>query len=108
MRVVVYVHHMEIGGSQLGALELARETMARGPRRARARPSGRALWEVADRFGLDTGDPADPPDLAVAPEHGAGGLGGAPARADVVHAYEWGPAIDVALGPHLLLGTPPW
>ena len=27
-------------------------------------------------------------------------------RADVVHAYEWGPAIDVALGPHLLLGTP--
>lgn len=106
MRVVVYVHHMEIGGSQLGALELARETMARGHDVLVLAPPGGALWEVADRFGLDTvtlpthlswPSPRNMAEVASAVRR---------TRADVVHAYEWGPAIDVALGTHLLFGTP--
>ncbi|WP_129784277.1 glycosyltransferase family 4 protein [Promicromonospora panici] len=106
MRVVVYVHHMEIGGSQLNALELARETAARGHDVVVLAPPGGALWDVADRFGLD---------MVTLPTHltwpSPRNMAQAVStvrrlRADVVHAYEWGPAIDVALGPHLLLGTP--
>jgi glycosyltransferase involved in cell wall biosynthesis len=106
MRVVVYVHHMEIGGSQLNALELARETAARGHDVIVLAPPGGALWDVARRFGLD---------MVTLPTHltwpSPRNMAHAVAavrrlRADVVHAYEWGPAIDVALGPHLLLGTP--
>lgn len=106
MRVVVYVHHMEIGGSQLNALELARETAARGHDVVVLAPPGGALWDVARRFGLD---------MVTLPTHltwpSPRNMAHAVAavrrlRADVVHAYEWGPAIDVALGPHLLLGTP--
>jgi glycosyltransferase involved in cell wall biosynthesis len=106
MRVVVYVHHMEIGGSQLNALELARETAARGHDVVVLAPPGGALWDVARGFGLD---------LETLPTHltwpSPRNMAHAVStvrrlRADVVHAYEWGPAIDVALGPHLLLGTP--
>lgn len=106
MRVVVYVHHMEIGGSQLNALELARETVARGHDVVVLAPPGGALWDVAREFGLE---------MVTLPTHltwpSPRNMAQAVAavrrlRADVVHAYEWGPAIDVALGPHLLLGTP--
>ncbi|WP_454851951.1 glycosyltransferase family 4 protein [Promicromonospora soli] len=106
MKIVVYVHHMEIGGSQLNALELARETAARGHDVVVLAPPGGALWDVAHRFGLD---------MVTLPTHltwpSPRNMVQAVAtvrrlRADVVHAYEWGPAIDVALGPHLLLGTP--
>jgi glycosyltransferase involved in cell wall biosynthesis len=106
MRVVVYVHHMEIGGSQLGALELARETVARGHDVVVLAPPGGALWDVATRFGLDM---VRLPDHLTWPSprnmaHAVSTV--RRLRADVVHAYEWGPAIDIALGPHLLLGTP--
>jgi glycosyltransferase involved in cell wall biosynthesis len=106
MRVVVYVHHMEIGGSQLNALELARETAARGHDVVVLAPPGGALWDVARRFGLDMvtlpthltwPSPRNMTQAVTAVRR---------LHADVVHAYEWGPAIDVALGPHLLLGTP--
>ncbi|GAA2217971.1 hypothetical protein GCM10010413_03150 [Promicromonospora sukumoe] len=102
----MYVHHMEIGGSQLGALELARETMARGHDVLVLAPPGGALWEVADRFGLDT--ETLPTHLTwPSPRNMARVVSAVRrTRADVVHAHEWGPAIDVALGTHLLLGTP--
>jgi glycosyltransferase involved in cell wall biosynthesis len=106
MRVVVYVHHMEIGGSQLNALELARETAARGHDVVVLAPPGGALWDVARRFGLDM--VTLPTHLTwPSPRNMASAVSAVRRlRADVVHAYEWGPAIDVALGPHLLLGTP--
>lgn len=106
MRVVVYVHHMEIGGSQLNALELARETAALGHDVVVLAPPGGAMWDVARRFGLDL--EALPTHLTwPSPRNMAHAVSTVRRlRADVVHAYEWGPAIDVALGPHLLLGTP--
>lgn len=106
MRVVVYVHHMEIGGSQLNALELARETVARGHDVVVLAPPGGALWDVARRFGLEM--VTLPTHLTwPSPRNMAQAVSAVRRlRADVVHAYEWGPAIDVALGPHLLLGTP--
>lgn len=106
MRVVVYVHHMEIGGSQLNALELARETTARGHDVVVLAPPGGALWDVARGFGLEL--ETLPTHLTwPSPRNMAHAVSAVRRlRADVVHAYEWGPAIDVALGPHLLLGTP--
>ena len=106
MKVVVYVHHMEIGGSQLGALELARETAARGHDVVVLAPPGGAMWDVARRFGLDT---VTLPTHLIWPSPRNMARAVSVVRrigADVVHAYEWGPAIDVTLGPHLLLGTP--
>ncbi|PUB29939.1 glycosyltransferase involved in cell wall biosynthesis [Promicromonospora sp. AC04] len=106
MKVVVYVHHMEIGGSQLNALELARETAARGHDVVVLAPPGGAMWDVARRFGLDM---VTLPTHLVwpSPKNMAHAVSAVRRlRADVVHAYEWGPAIDVALGPHMLLGTP--
>ncbi|MFD2797226.1 glycosyltransferase family 4 protein [Promicromonospora vindobonensis] len=106
MKIVVYVHHMEIGGSQLNALELARETAARGHDVVVLAPPGGALWDVARGFGLDL--ERLPTHLTwPSPRNMAHAVSAVRRlRADVVHAYEWGPAIDVALGPHLLLGTP--
>jgi glycosyltransferase involved in cell wall biosynthesis len=106
MKIVVYVHHMEIGGSQLNALELARETAARGHEVVVLAPPGGALWDVARGFGLDL--ETLPTHLTWPSPRNMAHAVSAVRRlgADVVHAYEWGPAIDVALGPHLLLGTP--
>ncbi len=106
MRIVVYVHHMEIGGSQLNALELARETAARGHDVVVLAPPGGALWDVARGFGLAP-EPLPTHLTWPSPRNMAHAVSAVRRlRADVVHAYEWGPAIDVTLGPHLLLGTP--
>jgi phosphatidyl-myo-inositol alpha-mannosyltransferase len=106
MKVLVYPHTMEIGGSQLNAVETAAAVRDRGhevlvisrpgplvdtvrqldlahipldPRSTR-RPSPRAalqLASLAKRFGID-----------------------------VVHGYEWPPALEAFGGPRLLLGLP--
>ena len=105
MRVLVYPHSMELGGSQLNAVELAGAVVARGhevlvfsedgplvrrldalgvqhvlARRPRVRPSPTLLAQLC-RTVL---------------EH----------RVDVVHGYEWPPALEAVCGPQLRLGVP--
>ncbi|HSV66369.1 MAG TPA: glycosyltransferase family 4 protein [Mycobacteriales bacterium] len=107
MRVLVYPHAMELGGSQLNAIELA----------AAVRDRGHDVWVVAEdgplvstveglgleRIPLRVGASRRRPSSAVARQlievarrRGVG----------VVHGYEWPPGIEAFFGPRLRLGTP--
>ena len=105
MKIVVYPHLMEIGGSQLNAVELAARTARAGHEVVVFAPDGELVDRVRE-LGL---------------EHHRAPVGGSwPTRrtmaellalvrhrdVDLVHGYEWGPAVELAYGPHLLLGTP--
>jgi glycosyltransferase involved in cell wall biosynthesis len=105
VRILVYPHLMEPGGSQLNALELAGETRRAGHEVVVVAPPGE-LNLVAAQQGLE-----------VVPSSSEGRW---PVRRsirvllqlvrtrsiDVVHGYEWGPSVELALGPYALLGTP--
>lgn len=105
MRVLVCPAMMEIGGSQLNAIELAAAVRDLGHDVVVYGPPG-VLVERVLASGLEH---------VVAPRENAW-----PTRAgtaalrrlvrdraiDVIHAYEWGPAVDAALGPHLVAGVP--
>ena len=104
MKIAVYAHAMEIGGSQLNAIEIGAAVQRLGhdvvlvaepgpleatvralglehvriPERRR-RPSPRVIWQLSElvrRRGVE-----------------------------VVHGYEWPPALEAWLGPHLLRGA---
>lgn len=105
MRVIVYAHLMEIGGSQLCAVDLAGRTAEHGHEVTLFAPPG-DLVALARSRGLRVVHPPDPGRwptrrnvrelVALVRE----------TRADVVHGYEWGPAAEVILGPFLATGTP--
>jgi glycosyltransferase involved in cell wall biosynthesis len=104
MKVIVYPHDMEIGGSQINAIELAGALSRRGHEVLVFGGPGRLSETVAD-LGLE---------LVLSPA-----LGRRPSPAvsralirlvrdrgvDVVHAYEWPPSLEAAFGPHLRDGT---
>lgn len=105
MRVLVYPHLMEIGGSQLNAVELAAAVARRGHEVVLFGPRG-ALVPVAERLGLEfVASPREHawPTLANAVRLrqlvGERGL-------DVVHGYEWGPSLDLAFGVEAVVSTP--
>lgn len=105
MRLLVHPHLMEIGGSQMIAIELAAEAQRAGHEVLAFGPDG-PLVERARGLGLE---------YEFAPVEGSW-----PSwrnadrltrlvrerRIDLVHGYEWGPALDLAYGPHLRLGVP--
>jgi glycosyltransferase involved in cell wall biosynthesis len=104
VRVVVYPHVMELGGSQLNAIELAAAVRDLGHEVLVFGHPGPLLDRVAD---LDLEFVAAPP------------LGRRPSPAvmagltrlvrkrgvDVVHGYEWTTALEAYLGPRARLGT---
>jgi glycosyltransferase involved in cell wall biosynthesis len=105
MRLLVCPHLMEIGGSQLNAVELAARVARDGHEVLLFGPDGE-LVPRAQELGLE---------YLQAPVEGAWPSRRNLARLvslvrqrriDLVHGYEWGPALDLAYGPHLLLGTP--
>lgn len=105
MKVLVYPHMMEMGGSQMNALELARQMGEQGHEVVVFAPDGE-LVELASAWGLE---------VARAPvAHSWPSMRNMVAldrlvreRAiDVAHAYEWGPAVELAFGSHLLRRTP--
>jgi len=105
MRVLVYPHMMEMGGSQMNALELARQMGERGHEMVVFAPDGE-LVELANSWGLE---------VARAPAaHSWPSMRNMIALdrlirergIDLAHAYEWGPAVELAFGPHLLRHTP--
>jgi len=105
MKVLVYPGVMEIGGSQINAIELAQDAAGRGHEVMLFGPDG-ALVPMVREAGLEyVRAPREhtwpsPRNMAALVDLVRG------RRIDVVHAYEWGPSLDVAFGPHRRLGTP--
>lgn len=105
MRILVYPTMMDIGGSQINAVELAAGVRALGHDVTLFGPNG-ALVEVARDLGLE---------YHVSPrEHTWPSLANIRAltalvrdmRPDLIHAYEGGAAATAAFGPYLRRGTP--
>lgn len=104
MRILVCPHQLQTGGSQLTAIELAAAVRGRGhdvrvyasDGPLAARIAERALPFVPAPTAKDLSWRSTARLVRVARQM----------RADVVHAYEWGPAIQAAFGPHLLAGVP--
>ncbi|MHB1063940.1 MAG: glycosyltransferase [Georgenia sp.] len=105
MRILVFPHSMEVGGSQKNAIDLATALVGRGHDVVVFGPDGE-LVDVLRERGL-TYRPAPTPRLRPSPavmrrlsevvraEH-----------IDIVHAFEWPPTIDAVYGPLVRLGTP--
>jgi glycosyltransferase involved in cell wall biosynthesis len=106
VKVLVYPHTMEIGGSQLNAIEIAAAVRDRGHEVTVVSRPG-ALVETVRQLGLPhvTIDPRARRTLSLrvlaqlttlVRERGI----------DVVHGYEWPPTAEAILGPRLRLGVP--
>ena len=105
MKLLVYPHIMEIGGSQLNAIELARGVQEQGHDVVVFAPDGE-LVPMVEQFGLEyirSPDENKRPSLRNIKElnHIV-----AARSIDIVHGYEDGPALELALGPHRKFGTP--
>lgn len=105
MRVLVYPALMEIGGSQINAIEIADGIAALGHEVLFFGPSG-DLVPMVKELGLE---------YSPAAVEGAWPSGKNMRRLtalvkdreiDLVHSYEWGPSLDLAFGPHRKFGTP--
>lgn len=105
MRLLVYPHQLVMGGSQINAIELAATVRDMGHEMTIVAPDGPLKSMIAD-LGLDyvptvaeTYYPS--PRTArqldrLVRERGI----------DLIHAYEWRPALETMFGPHLMRGTP--
>ena len=106
MRVLVYPHTMELGGSQLNAIELAAAIGKRGHQVVMLSEDG-PLVETVHRLGLEhiRLDPRmrhRPSVRAIAQL-----VRLTKERClDLVHGYEWPPALEAFCGPRLRLGVP--
>ncbi|GAB3744904.1 NeuD/PglB/VioB family sugar acetyltransferase [Microlunatus parietis] len=115
LRIMVALHHLELGGSQLNAVDFATELTRRGHRVLIFANHDGAVGPVADlvrRRGLELvlvedDHVAVPP---TAPYRGrvrrAMVRAARAFRPDLVHGYEWSMILDAAHGPGLRLGVP--
>lgn len=96
MKVLVFVHDLGVGGSQLNAIELAREVQENGHDVIVFGPQG-PLVDTVQRWGLE---------FIPAPVYGrrpsgtvVGTLAGLAKsrRLDILHGYEWPPALECCL-----------
>lgn len=97
MRILVYPHTMEVGGSQLNALELAGAVRDRG-HEVVVLSEGGPLVDVADRLGLErirvdprAGRRPSPTIVRQLRELARA------RRLDVLHGYEWPPGVQTFL-----------
>jgi len=106
MRVLVYPHSMELGGSQLNAIEIAAAVRDRGHEVAVLGEAG-PLVDAVRRLGLEY-VPLDPRARRRPSPRAMAQLTrlAAERRIDVVHGYEWPPAIEAYFGPRLRRGVP--
>jgi glycosyltransferase involved in cell wall biosynthesis len=105
VRILIYPHSMEIGGSQLNAVELGGALARRGHDILVFGEDG-PLVDLVHTLGLThlgAPRPRFRPSPAVMNR-----LCGAvrQGRIDLVHAFEWPPAMEAVYGPLLRLGTP--
>lgn len=115
LRILVALHHLELGGSQLNALDFATELTRRGHRLLIFANHDGRVGPVADLVrdrGLDLVLVRDdhttvPRTAPCRPRVSRAMLRAAREfRADLVHAYEWSMILDAAHGPGLRLGVP--
>jgi len=105
MKIIVYPHAMEIGGSQLNAVQLAGAVRDRGHEVIVVAEPG-PLVDTVRGLGLEY---VPIPEKRRRPSAGVAGLLTRLVRSrsvDVVHGYEWPPAVEAFYGPRLRLGTP--
>lgn len=105
MNILVCIHELEMGGSQLNAIELAAAVRDRGYNVTIAAPKG-VLLSLISELGLNylptiryKGYPSIRTALRLTRMVRE-------LEIDLVHAYEWRPSIEAAFGPHLFRGTP--
>jgi glycosyltransferase involved in cell wall biosynthesis len=105
LRILVYPHSMEIGGSQHNAIELAAAVRDRGHDVVLVSADG-PLVETVQKLGIDhLPVPADCNPLSIRMRRFLANV--VEDRAiDVVHGYEWPPAMALYLGAHLFQGVP--
>jgi phosphatidyl-myo-inositol alpha-mannosyltransferase len=106
VKVLVYPHTMEIGGSQLNAVEIAAAMRDRGHEvLVISRPG--PLVDTARLLGL-AHIPLDPRSRRRPSPLAALQLAWLAQRHDIdlVHGYEWPPVLEAYAGPRLLLGLP--
>jgi glycosyltransferase involved in cell wall biosynthesis len=107
VRILISLNRLVIGGSQINAIEIGAKLAAAGHEVLVYAPDGQ-LRERIIELGLEY-VPAGPARRRHPPT-----LAGVRAltdlvrkrRIDLLHAYEWSPALEAAYGPHLLLGVP--
>lgn len=105
MNIIIYTHAMEIGGSQLNAIEIGAAMQRLGHRVLLVAEDGRMV-ATADALGLERVPVSNG---RKRPSPGVMSLLTRlvrERRVDVVHGYEWPPVLDAWFGPHLRLGTP--
>lgn len=104
MRILVYPHLMEIGGSQLNAIEIASRVQRLGHEIVLFGPRG-ALVPVAEKLGLQhipsprEGSWPSPRNIWALRDLIK------TRNVDVTHGYEWGPAMELALSGSSLTTT---
>jgi glycosyltransferase involved in cell wall biosynthesis len=105
MNILVYPHELGMGGSQINAIELAAELRDRGHGVTVFAPRGMLVTMIED-LRLDY---VPAPSSGTYPSWRSMAALVRLVRArqiDLVHAYEWRPAVEATFGPHLLCGTP--
>ncbi|MDG4828891.1 glycosyltransferase family 4 protein [Solwaraspora sp. WMMD1047] len=105
MRILTCLHTMEIGGSQINAIEIAATVAGLGHEVIIYGPDGDLCQMVAE-LGLEFIE-APPKGTAPSPRNVAAIHQVVRRRGvDLVHAYEWAPAVETAYGAYLRQGVP--
>lgn len=105
MRILTCLHTMEIGGSQINAIEIAATVAGLGHEVIIYGPDGE-LRDMVERWGLEFVE-APPKGEAPSPRN-VGAIADVVRRRgiDLVHAYEWAPTLETAYGAYLRHGVP--
>ncbi|HKE99814.1 MAG TPA: glycosyltransferase family 4 protein [Actinomycetes bacterium] len=105
MRILVYPHELSVGGSQLNAVELAAAVRDLGHEVAVFGVPG-TLAERVEELGLEL-VPAPDARRRPSPEVLRRLVETVKARkVDLVHGYEWPPALEAWYGPQVMAGVP--
>lgn len=105
MNIIIYTHSMEIGGSQLNAVEVGAAMQRLGHRVLLMAEDGRMV-ATADALGLERVPVSNRRKRPSTRVMGLLTRLVQERQIDVVHGYEWPPVLDAWFGPHLRLGTP--
>jgi glycosyltransferase involved in cell wall biosynthesis len=105
VRILTCLHTLEIGGSQINAIEIAASVARQGHEVIIYGPDGE-LRPMVDGLGLEF-VPAPPKGEPPSRRNAAAIAAVARQReVDLIHAYEWAPALESAYGAYLRDGVP--
>lgn len=105
MKILIYPHSLEFGGSQINAIELAAQVSQRGHEVILFGPNG-ALMPVVEELGLEYIRSANENSWPSRRNIAQLKVISQERSVDVAHGYEWGPGVELAFGTQLLAGVP--